>query len=339
MKVSLRMSLLSRPISLAALVLTSSVAALASCAMPAGPMLIDEPLGDFPSALSGLGLYPSGGIDQVDERAFEYAPTHELWSNGSQKFRYLVLPAGTKIAADDAEEWTFPSGTLIFKTFAYPRADGSLRPVETRVMRLTASGKWEFASYRWTSDRGGIRAELEVAELVSVDAFGETFDHAIPSLRQCRQCHEAGSRRTLGLNDRSMVDVIDGSSELERLIAAGWVDLGGREPTSIPESDPQERAVIAYVWANCTHCHNGEALPSASFDLAPEVFLANTINRRTESEAASAGVRIIPGDPDGSVIVGAMLDDDDARAMPPIGVQRRDAAAIEQISQWIAGLE
>ena len=211
-------------------------ALLASCG-DEGPTLIEAPLGAFPASVAQLGIYPDpADLDTVDARAVPYAPSHALWTNGSAKLRYVVLPEGETIDASDPERWTYPTGTLIFKTFAYPREDGSLRPVETRVMRLAEDGDWEFASYRWADDgRSGARAELRVAERVPVQAFGESFEHTIPSERQCRQCHEAGQRRTLGLSDRSLADPGDGGeSELDRLVAAGAVELGDRAPLVIP---------------------------------------------------------------------------------------------------------
>ncbi|UJR78272.1 Hypothetical protein I5071_2990 [Sandaracinus amylolyticus] len=318
-----------RPIAIALL--------LASCE-DAGPTLIEAPLGEFPSSVEQLGIYPDpADLDTVDVRAVAYAPTHQLWTNGADKHRYVVLPEGETIDAADPERWTFPTGTLLFKTFAYPREDGTSRPVETRVMRLNEEGEWDFASYRWDGDgRGGARAELRVAETVPVDAFGESFDHAIPSQRQCRQCHEAGRRRVLGLNDRSLAD---DTNQIDRLVESGAIDLGARTPLVIPAHESaDERAVIAYAWANCAHCHDGSVGTNAAFDLRPEVFLENTIDRETESEASAAGIRVVPGDPDTSVIVSAMLDDDGARAMPPLGVQRRDAESIALIRRWIAAL-
>lgn len=316
-------------------------ALLVSCG-DAGPTLIEAPLGDFPASIEQLGIHPDpADLEAVDARALPYAPAHALWTNGSEKYRYVVLPEGETIDASDPERWSYPAGTLIFKTFAYPRADGSMRPVETRVMRLAEDGDWEFASYRWDPDgRGGSRAALRVAETVPVEAFGESFEHTIPSERQCRQCHESGQRRTLGLSDRSLAEpVAGGESELARLVAAGAVELGDRTPLVIPEqADADTRAVIAYVWANCTHCHDGSPGANAAFDLRPEVFLENTIDRDTESEASAAGVRIVPGDPDASVVLSAMVDEDGARAMPPVGIDRRDAEAIALIRRWIAAL-
>lgn len=316
-------------------------AMLASCADP-GPTLIEAPLGAFPASVEQLGIHlDPADLETVDPRAIPYAPAHALWTNGSAKLRYVVLPEGEVIEASDAERWVFPVGTLIFKTFAYPRADGSLRPVETRVMRLGEDGDWDFATYRWSADgREGSRAAERVAEAVPVEAFGESFDHTIPSERQCRQCHEAGQRRVIGMSDRSLAEPdAGGESELDRLVAAGAVELGGRAPLVIPEqSDADTRAVIAYVWANCTHCHDGSVGSNAAFDLRPEVFLENTIDRDTESEASAAGVRIVPGDPDSSVVLSAMLDSDGARAMPPLGVDRRDDEALALIRRWIAAL-
>ena len=79
---------------------------------------IDDPTEPFPERISELGLYTSlPDRDVVTERAFSYEPLYPLWSNGSEKARYLVLPAGSRIDNSDRDSWRFPIGTLFFKTF------------------------------------------------------------------------------------------------------------------------------------------------------------------------------------------------------------------------------
>ena len=101
--------------------------------------------------------------------------------------------------------------------------------------------------------------------------------------------------------------------------------------------------VLGYVTGNCTHCHNGEPdLANSSFDLRPDVFLANTVGRETESSASGLGVRIVPGDPDASVLYLAFTHQDngtDIKAMPPLGIQLRDVAAGERMRDWISSLQ
>ncbi|MEC9071348.1 MAG: hypothetical protein VX938_03175, partial [Myxococcota bacterium] len=67
---------------------------------------------------------------QVDVRAIPYTPSWPLWSSGSDKERFVVLPEGSSIQNPSGEPWTFPPGTLLFKTFSFFDQAGLSVPVE-----------------------------------------------------------------------------------------------------------------------------------------------------------------------------------------------------------------
>lgn len=148
-----------------------------------GPSMIDDPLQDFPGTVGGLGLDQGDG---VHPRATFYEPEWPLWSSGSDKTRWVVLPEGQTVDDDGA----FPIGTLFFKRFAYDD-----KTVETRVMRLGYLG-WEFASYKgswlWDADYGDV-------------ARTSAGDHTLPARLECRSCHESSPDRVLGW-DQAQVD-------------------------------------------------------------------------------------------------------------------------------------
>jgi hypothetical protein len=202
-------------------------------------------------------------------------------------------------------------------------------------MRRAAEG-WEFAAYRWLPDGSEgelLDGESEVAVTVSTD--GATFDHEIPSRLACRACHESARAQVLGFSELQLNH--DGTLErFQTMLAPGLPE----QPASISADDPTERDVLGYLTGNCVHCHNGQGVgPNSVYDLSHEVAFANLINQETDSSATAFGLRVVPGDPDGSILMrGLLRDDGDAKAMPPVGVQLRDEQAIALFRAWILAL-
>ena len=69
-----------------------------------------------------------------------------LYADYSKKLRYLVLPDGGQIGYTDTEEWAFPLGTVIIKTFYvdHDERDPALgrRIMETRLL-VNESDGWQ----------------------------------------------------------------------------------------------------------------------------------------------------------------------------------------------------
>jgi hypothetical protein len=300
--------------------------------------LLREPLGAFPKKLSETGLYPlAPDLTKVPTMVHDYEPAWPLWSNGLQKARHVVVPEGAKVDTSDRDAWSFPKGTLFFKTFSDDE-----RPIETRVLRLGDDG-WEFADYQWNDD--GTDADLldlKMGIAVEVVAGGEAVEHRIPNALECRQCHEASPGVVLGFDELRLNHSVTGSTELARMFEEGV--LGGElpsDPVEVVDADPQAREVRGYIHGNCSNCHNGSAGESSSFDMRWDVALENTIGIETMSSASAAGIRIVPGSPEESILflaVSGETEDPEVKAMPPVGVQRRDPEAIELLRAFITSL-
>ncbi len=299
----------------------------------------DEPLQDFPDDLSGFGLYSSmDTLDVPGSRVITYSPRYPLWSNSSIKTRHIVLPEGMSI--DNSEEhWTFPVGSVVFKTFSYPKNtdDEALRHIETRVLRRTEDG-WEYGSYLW-DEQGEDAVKLDMKRSVAVPVelgTGASFDHKVPNKLECRSCHEASPEIPLGLRTAQLSE--------EHMEMDGEIPLQNPLPTSLTtlDDDPETAWVKGYMLGNCVHCHNGsEQNSNSTYDLSPDVFLSQTIERETEGNASAIGVRIVPGDPEASVLYRAMRgaqEELEIKEMPPVGVQHRDESSIERLGDWIKNL-
>jgi hypothetical protein len=73
-------------------------------------------------------------------------------------------------------------------------------------------------------------------------------------------------------------------------------------------------------------------------DLRWDKILVNTVNVETTTVRAEYP-RITPGNPDESVLFLAILGSSEAQQMPLVGVDVRDAKAIEMLRQWITSLQ
>jgi hypothetical protein len=304
--------------------------------------------GPLPSRISELELYPSlPSLRAVHPRALAYRPKYELWSNGTEKERFLVLPEGTEIASEQPEHFQFPVGTLLLKTFSAPRVSSSgellgERPLETRTLRLGPAG-WEYGVYLW--DEAAAEAEfvdISQTRRVAVEIDGERFEHVVPAKLDCRKCHESHPATVLGFNELQLnaPHSNGANTQLEQLHDAAIVTHLPAAPEAISATDSLTAEVLGYLHGNCTHCHNGSGGPSSSFDLRHEVALEHLIGRPTEGEA-TAGIRVVPGAPEGSALYLAVTREAamaDVQPMPPVGVERVDSRGVELFRSWIAGL-
>jgi hypothetical protein len=306
--------------------------------------LLADPTAAFPPTLTEVGLFPDPtDLGLVPLGVIAYQPVWQLWSNGSLKIRHLLLPPGAPIDTADPTSWVFPEGTMLFKTFTFPDGEDGWYPIETRIIRRQSWG-WEFVAYQWNDDRSDaelldmllpVRVEFE-------DEAGETAQHAIPSRLMCRECHESAPTIILGFNELQLNDQVVDGDQLGALESLGIFEAGLSEtPPMIEGGDELTTAVMGYITANCTHCHNGGDGPSSTFDMRHDVFLEQTINHETVGQAA-AGIRIVPGSPDESILFLAFsreTENPEIPAMPPVGVQTLDADGIEMLRNWLTNLE
>lgn len=308
---------------------------------PGAATWLDAPLAAFPEDLADVGIYPSFP-DTVDVHAlaFSYEPRWPLWSNGLSKDRLLVLPFGEAITVGTDGLWSFPVGTLVFKTFASEAGD----PVETRLIRRLEDG-WDYAVYGWQGDgQEALRLDISASTPARVTrADGTDYEHRIPSEKQCQKCHESGVDVLLGLTPIQLgtADDDEAWTPLEAMVAGGLFSTPARtEPETIAGPDALTTEVMGYFTGNCVHCHNGLDGPSNSFDLRHDVMLDNTIGVESES-TWGVGPRIVPGHPEQSMLfVGFSMETEDPeiKDMPPLGVQVRDAEAVELLRTWILAL-
>jgi uncharacterized repeat protein (TIGR03806 family) len=249
-------------------------------------------------------------------------------------------------------------GAALVKTFWYPRADGSKHLVETRLLLRRAQG-WEALPYRWNAD--GSDAELALAGgRLSVQPFlaaGEatSLDYVIPNKNQCKGCHSvSGNFSPIGPKARNLNRLLDyGQGPVNQLdywqnagLLSGLPDIAQR-PVLADYRDagqPLADRAMAYLEINCGHCHRPEGpantsglhLTTLESDPAHLGFCKSPV----AAGKGSGGLRydIHPGQPDSSILVYRMEQQDPGVRMPELGRQLLHREGVDLIRQWIASL-
>jgi hypothetical protein len=316
--------------------------ALAGVCLPATVRAQDPQI--LPRHLADTGLYVAGGIT-IRPDVLPFSPQYPLWSDGAAKRRWIWLPPGTSIDATQPDAWDFPSGTKLWKEFAHGRA------IETRYVERAADGSWRFGSYVWNAE--GTDAVL------APPAGLHTAHYTIPSVDDCRACHEGAPVPVLGFSalqlspDRDPLAPhadVAGGVDLRSLAARGLLRNLAPElladPPRIAAASPAERAALGYLHGNCGNCHNDEG-PLAVLDMTlaqrvarPSTVLESIVGVRSQFVPAGApadAVRLAPGHPGASVIAARMSSRDPLQQMPPLGSAAVDTEALTLVARWIEG--
>ncbi|MFC4725847.1 SO2930 family diheme c-type cytochrome [Glycocaulis abyssi] len=145
-----------------------------------------------------------------------YGMNTALFSDYALKLRTVWLPEGAEPASwHDEEVFEFPVGTVITKTFYYPRGgegfeevaldfdpnahfDGraldlsAVRVIETRILVRREAG-WAAIPYAWNEDQRSTRLARTGAfvdlTLIAAGGRSQALNYQIPDVNQCAQCH------------------------------------------------------------------------------------------------------------------------------------------------------
>lgn len=288
-----------------------------------------------------------------------FSPQYPLWTDGATKQRWVWLPRRATIDAQDPEAWRFPIGTRFWKQFSFGG-----RKVETRYLEKTGRDTWVYATYVWSEDQqcavlapaAGLKGAAESAPGVS---------HDIPSVNDCKGCHEGNGRDVvLGFSALQLSADRDplaphaepapaGSLQLAELLRENRLAHAPpswkRTPPVVAAGTPRERAVLGYLHGNCSFCHNDRD-PVSSVGLSLRTDLTATSAAAQPAMRSAVGVpskfqirdvepgssqRLAAGDIERSAVLVRMRARDGMSQMPPLGSKRADIAALELIGAWI----
>jgi hypothetical protein len=294
-------------------------------------------MAELPKRLSETGLYADIATGQLAPGVAPFTPRFPLWSDGTEKQRWILLPNGAPIDTSNMDEWVFPEGTRVWKQFSV----GQVR-IETRLLEKhgPTDADWITLAYVWDPND----EDATAAPLGEIDSHHT--DHDVPAAGECFACH--GGRRSFLLGFSAV--------QLAGIALAGEMDLGGliqqgrlsNPPTSNPvvPGNSVEVAALGYFHGNCSHCHNptrperGGARcfnPEDSYDFTLAVGqldgAASTPTYRTV-----VGHAVKPGDPDGSRLYELVSSRGMFRQMPPLATEKVDSSAVANIRDWIEGL-
>jgi uncharacterized repeat protein (TIGR03806 family) len=328
----------------------------------AGEGVLPWESGDPPRRLSAFRLFRGGGASlEPNDGVLPYDVNTPLFSDYAAKHRFVWMPRGAAAHYDSARAFDFPEGTILVKTFAYPREEGGERLVETRLLVRRAEG-WVGLPYVW--DGAQSDAVLEVAG-AAVDVAvarkagrAERIEYLVPNVNQCKQCHaEDGARLApLGPKARQLnrdFAYADGrENQLARWERVGYL-VGAPAPSAAPRlprwddeaSAPLEARARAWLEANCAHCHNPEGgARTTGLDLRGAQADPTRAGVFKAPVAAGPGTGgrsydIVPGDPDGSILLYRIESTAPGSLMPPLGrgLVHEEGAAL--IREWIARMK
>ena len=232
--------------------------------------------------LSTTGLYTNIATKTVDPRNRPWVPQYVLWSDGGAKERWIFLPPGTRIDTTDMDRWVFPVGTKIYKEFVFQG-----RRVETRIIEKVGGAatldSWTFKAYQWRQDESdAVRVADAGVTNAAPTAFGT--QHDIPSLQNCRSCHNRGGDGVLGFDVLQLSDDLDplaiaaGRPEGPDLTVQDLVNEGllTRNPPDDSRVSSPPPPLAAGPWASCTGTAATATTPLPARPAAPPEWTCGT---------------------------------------------------------------
>lgn len=306
------------------------------------------------------GLYVAGSCETLAPGVRLYEPRFPLWSDGLVKERFVFLPSSAQIDSANPDDWIFPVGTRLYKTFL----DEGVR-LETRLLEKHDEGEgpdaWHLRTYAWNQAQDRVTDVTDAEAEAREDVLGT--EHDIPSGAQCVDCHSgpldvANSFSAIQLNHA------EAGVSLEALAAEGWLsDPVSPADAQVPGDDTAV-AALGYLHSNCGNCHRPtpadssdcrSAGSSVQYQACSSGFFTWVdvgLDEVTSAATHRTGVgqihryyferdhpcRIVAGAPEESSVVYRMAHRGDRDQMPPLGTERVHAGGIDAVSAWIAAL-
>ncbi len=159
---------------------------------------------------------------RTTDRVLPYDLNSPLFTDYAHKFRTIWMPEGSAAQYRENDTFDFPVGTIISKTFYYPRAEGhglvndavsqsddyaanltargilldQVRLIETRLLVRRANG-WTALPYVWNDEQTDAflkrAGDIEYLELFEADGTFMQFPYVVPNANQCAGCHASNA--------------------------------------------------------------------------------------------------------------------------------------------------
>ena len=332
-----------------------------------------------PALLSEWGvLLVDGNSLNVNSGVTPYELKTPLFSDYALKLRTVWLPNGEVATYQPEQEFDFPVGTIISKTFHYRKGDewspanalvavsdqdavSNVTPplslddyvvIETRLLVHYADG-WVGFPYVWNAAQTD--ATLEIAGDVrqvqlQKGADTQSINYIVPDVNQCAGCHTPnhsdGALRPLGPKawqlNRSYSWWGDDASQVNHWTSNGLLQAAPHlQPAAAADLEQQARE---YLDANCAHCHNPQGAADTSalhLNVDAPVDRKLGVCKTPVAVGRGSGDRtydIYPGRPDDSIMIFRMQHSDPAIAMPELGRSSIHSEGVALISDWISSM-
>ncbi len=299
-------------------------------------------------------LKPNAGVVPYDLNT-------PLFSDYATKYRFVWMPPGTSATYNDTDTFTFPVGTILAKTFAFPDADqgGKQRIIETRLLVNGGCG-WATLPYVWNKEQ--TEATLDVAadpvtvHWVHPSGKRYTIDYVIPNTNQCKGCHDRSKNVIpIGPKARNLnKDFNYPEGRFNQL--AYWTKVGYLKGAPPPEQAPKLAAwddatstldarARAYLEVNCAHCHNprGPANTTGLYLLATQTDpMRLGLCKVPVSAGQGSGdllFDVVQGKPEESILVHRMESTTPKMMMPELGRTVVHQEGLALIRQWITSMQ
>lgn len=288
-----------------------------------------------------------------------YKLNSALFSDYTEKSRFLFLPPSKKVGFKVDEVFDFPEGTIIIKNFyvytSVERNEKDRRILETRLL-VNSSGEWKSYPYVWNEDQKDARLQL-AGSVQQVKLYNEAkefheFEYVSPSVQQCKSCHNLdGKISPIGpkaINLTGTLPYKSGNKKQldfwkEHDLFENYIPLDAAQvmPDYNDTSAALDARARAYLDINCAHCHRREGPASTS-----GMYLQYQESSKTAlgiyktpvaSGKGSGGHKygIQPGHSDRSIMVYRMLSKDPGAMMPEAGRSLLHQEGIKLIREWI----
>ncbi len=318
--------------------------------------------------LSEYGLFLDKPARIPNARVISYDLNNPLFTDYAQKLRYIYMPENSAPAPyNESDVIEFPVGSVLIKTFAYPRdfrsPDKDISFIETRLLIHKKEG-WKAYPYVWNADQSD--AKLKVAgkripvSVIWEDGSKGTVDYAVPNMNQCKGCHVNALKefapigpKVRNLNRIHHSDAGQRHNQIAYLRDLGFIGGGPDkasempkvpEPFTISDGNLFDRS-RSYLDGNCAHCHSPGRPADTSglylnFEENREVHWG--VNKPPVAAGRGSGghlVDIKPGRPDQSILLFRMQSTDPGIMMPELGRSLIHKEGIELIEKFIKALD
>ena len=313
-------------------------------------------LSDDPAKRLSEYNFFSNSINQLpSEQVVPYELITALFSDYTDKHRFVYVPNGMTAAYNHDEVFDFPVGTALIKTFSYQKTDGTELLLETRLLLHKDNG-WDALTYVWDMNKGDAYLALggktiDVRNVIT-PSDSNYIRYRVPNKNQCKECHLKNDaiepigpkprniNKQIVYNDDVIRNQIDHWTAIEILQEKNYSN--DRMVNAFDQNYDLNLRARSYLDINCGHCHSSEGSASSSglyLSIDDEDF--GIYKKPVAAGRGSGGLSysIVPGHPDESILLYRMLSNEPDVMMPESGRTLMHDEAIELVSEWITEMK